>query len=32
MSRAHKNKLLVEGAQDKRIIPELIEANGIQCV
>ena len=24
-----KNKLLVEGAEDKRVIPELIEANGI---
>ncbi len=24
-----KNKLLVEGAEDKRVIPYLIEANGI---
>ncbi|MEM8806160.1 MAG: DUF3226 domain-containing protein [Cyanobacteria bacterium P01_G01_bin.38] len=29
MAKAHRNKLLVEGVQDKRIIPELIEANGV---
>lgn len=27
--RIHSKKLLVEGAEDKRVIPELIEANGI---
>jgi hypothetical protein len=29
MARFHRNKLLVEGDQDKRVIPELIEQNGI---
>lgn len=29
-SAKHSKKLLVEGAQDKRVIPELIEKNGIQ--
>ncbi|KAM3091922.1 DUF3226 domain-containing protein [Phormidesmis sp. 146-35] len=29
MARLHRNKLLVEGDQDKRVIPELIEQNGI---
>jgi len=28
--RIHPRKLLVEGNEDKRVIPELIEANGIQ--
>jgi hypothetical protein len=27
--RIHPKKLLVEGTEDKRVIPELIEANGI---
>lgn len=27
--RIHEKKLLVEGAEDKRLIPQLIEANGI---
>jgi hypothetical protein len=30
MATIHKNLLLVEGAQDKRVIPYLIEANGIK--
>jgi len=29
MASLHKKKLLVEGDSDKRVIPELIEANGI---
>lgn len=29
MSMQHKKILLVEGAEDKRVIPELIEANGV---
>lgn len=30
MAIVHPNVLLVEGEEDKRVIPELIEANGIQ--
>ena len=30
VSRYHVKKLIVEGVQDKRVIPELIEANGIK--
>jgi hypothetical protein len=29
MALIHKNVLLVEGVQEVRVIPELIEANGI---
>lgn len=29
-SRSHERKLLVEGDDDKRVIPELMEANGIK--
>jgi len=29
MASVHKNVLLVEGSEDRRVIPELIEANGI---
>lgn len=28
-SKYHSKKLIVEGKQDQRVIPELIEANGI---
>ncbi len=28
-NRSHEKKLLVEGREDKRLIPQLIEANGI---
>ena len=31
MALIHKNVLLVEGVQEVRVIPELIEANGIDC-
>lgn len=30
MARQHEKVLLVEGAEDQRVIPELVEANGIQ--
>lgn len=29
MASVHKNVLLVEGSEDRRVIPELMEANGI---
>ena len=29
MAEIHKNVLLVEGKQEVRVIPELIEANGV---
>lgn len=29
MGSVHKNVLLVEGSEDKWVIPELMEANGI---
>jgi hypothetical protein len=29
MTKTHPNMLLVEGAQEKRLIPELMEANGV---
>lgn len=30
MARQYEKILLVEGAEDQRVIPELVEANGIQ--
>ncbi|WLE98199.1 MAG: hypothetical protein QTN59_05040 [Candidatus Electrothrix communis] len=30
MARQHEKVLLVEGTEDLRVIPELVEANGIQ--